>query len=82
MKALTGASPDLPAGFLHFNSLPSVGYIDQKVVELLYDCSAATVWRRVNAGDLPAPRKFGRSTRWNVGEIRAHLAGPVTRVAA
>lgn len=79
-KALN--APDLPKALIYFDALPDIANVDSSVISRLYGCSMATIWRRVNTGDLPAPRKFGRSTRWNVGAIRAHLAGPITKAAA
>jgi len=42
-------------------------------VKELYAVSAATVWRRVTTGLIPAPKKFG--ARITVGELRTALAG-------
>jgi predicted DNA-binding transcriptional regulator AlpA len=40
----------------------------------LFACSAATVWRRVQSGHIPQPRKLSlRTTCWNVGELRLAL---------
>lgn len=37
--------------------------------------SAATFWRRVQAGDFPRPLKLGeRITAWRVGDVRAWIA--------
>lgn len=36
--------------------------------------SEQTMWRKVKAGEFPAPKKFGpQITAWNVGEVRAWL---------
>lgn len=38
--------------------------------------SEMSLWRKVKAGEFPAPRRFGsRTTAWNVGEVRAWLNG-------
>ena len=59
----------------NFDSLPDTANVRQPVVEALYACSGATLWRRVKAGMIPAPHKLGpRITAWNVGELRADLA--------
>lgn len=59
-----------------FGSLPDQAHVRVQVVMALYACSAASVWRYVKNGSIPAPRKFGsRVTAWNVGELRASLAG-------
>ena len=55
-----------------FSSLPDEAHGRRPVVMALYACSAASVWRYVKNGSLPAPRKFGsRVTAWNVGELRS-----------
>lgn len=58
-----------------FGSLPDEAHARLPVVMALYACSAASVWRNVKSGAIPAPHKFGvRVTAWNVGELRASLA--------
>ena len=55
-----------------FGILPGEAHVRLPVVMALYACSAASVWRYVKNGSLPAPRKFGsRVTAWNVGELRS-----------
>ncbi|MGT2471541.1 helix-turn-helix transcriptional regulator [Paraburkholderia terrae] len=63
----------LSKALVSFDSLPDSAHVDVRTVAGLYGCSTPTVWRRVNAGLVPSPRKFGMSTRWNVGELRASL---------
>lgn len=59
----------------NFDHLPDAAFVRQPVVEALFGCSSATVWRRVHAGIIPAPKKFSaRVTTWNVGELRRALA--------
>jgi predicted DNA-binding transcriptional regulator AlpA len=60
-------------GISTFNSLPNVARVRQPVVEALFSISATTVWRRVKAGQLPAPSLNGRIASWSAGEIRAAL---------
>jgi predicted DNA-binding transcriptional regulator AlpA len=58
-----------------FGSLPDEAHVRLPVVMALYACSAASVWRYVKNGTLPATRKFGsRVTAFNVGELRANLS--------
>lgn len=57
----------------NFDSLPDSAFVNQRVVEALFACAPATVWRRTQSGLLPEPKKFGRSTRWNVGSLRRAL---------
>jgi predicted DNA-binding transcriptional regulator AlpA len=65
----------IPDALKNFDSLPDSANVRQPVVQALYGCSAATVWRMVNRGTLPAPRKLSqRITAWNVGELRKALA--------
>lgn len=59
----------------NFDSLPDSANVRQPVVQGLYGCSAATVWRLVKKGVIPAPKKLSeRVTAWNVGELREALA--------
>lgn len=58
----------------NFDQLPDSANVRQPVVQALYACSAASVWRGVNAGRIPKPRKLSpRTTCWNVGELRTAL---------
>jgi predicted DNA-binding transcriptional regulator AlpA len=59
----------------HFDSFPDSANVRQPVVEGLFACSSATVWRMTKRGIIPAPRKLSeRVTAWNVGELRKVLA--------
>lgn len=63
----------------HFDALPDSAYVRQPVVLALFGFSASTLWRRVSAGDFPAPVKQGpRVTAWNVGKLRRALRGSAT----
>jgi predicted DNA-binding transcriptional regulator AlpA len=69
-------TPSIPDALKNFDSLPDSAHVRQPVVEALFACSGATVWRRVKAGTLPQPRKLSqRVTAWNVAEIRQVLRG-------
>lgn len=57
-----------------FDSLPDSAQVDARTVAALHGCTVPTVWRRAARGDLPKPRKFGASARWNVGELRQTMA--------
>lgn len=62
--------------FENFDRLPAVAFVRLPVVAALFACSKPTVWRRVNAGLIPKPRKLGpRVTAWQVGELRQTLGG-------
>ena len=66
---------NIPDALKNFDSLPDSANVRQPVVQALYGCSAATVWRMVKRGTLPAPRKLSeRVTAWNVGALRKALA--------
>ena len=65
----------IPSSLQNFDSLPDSANVRQPVVQALFSCSPATVWRMVKRGTLPAPRKLSeRVTAWNVGELRKKLA--------
>ena len=66
----------IPDAFKYFDSSPDSAYVRQPIVQALFGVSAATVWRMVKRGVLPAPRKLSeRVTAWQVGELRKVLAG-------
>ena len=65
----------IPEALKNFDSLPDSASVRQPIVQALYACSSASVWRGVHAGRIPKPRKLSpRTTCWNVGELRAALA--------
>lgn len=73
-KATDRPDKALPSALRHFDGLPDSANVRQPVVEALFACSGATVWRRVKAGTIPAPRKLSaRISAWNVGELRQAL---------
>ncbi len=59
----------------NFDQLPDAANVRQPVVQGLLGCSAATIWRMVNDGRIPKPKRLAtRITAWNVGELRLSLA--------
>lgn len=64
-------TPDLKA----FADAPDDARVRLNTVTALFGVSSNTVWRRVKAGQFPAPRKDGGCTFWRVGDVRRHLAG-------
>jgi len=68
-------SGEVPSGLKHLDELPDSALVDQPVVEGLFKCSPATVWRWVKSGLLPAPVRRGGTTRWVVGQLRATQKG-------
>lgn len=67
----TNEPKPLPPAFINFDKLPDSAQVRVDVVEHLFSCSEATVWRMAKDGRLPPPRKYspGIST-WNVGDLR------------
>jgi predicted DNA-binding transcriptional regulator AlpA len=64
----------IPSALQHFDQLPDAANVRQPVVEALFACSSATVWRRVKDGRIPKPQKHSdRVTVWNVGDLRRCL---------
>jgi predicted DNA-binding transcriptional regulator AlpA len=57
-----------------FNSLPECALIGIPLLGALLRRSRASIYRDLKVGRLPAPVKFGDSTRWRAGEIRKLLA--------
>ena len=65
----------IPDALKNFDSLPDSANVRQPVVQGLFGCSSATVWRNVKKGIIPAPKKLSeRVTAWNVGALRKALA--------
>lgn len=72
------SSDDIPSGLKQFDYLPDSANVGSAVVCGLYgDISIVSLWRWVKAGRVPAPRKLAgsRLNSWNVGTLRAALAG-------
>lgn len=71
----------IPESLRNFDVLPNSAEVAQPTLKSIFGISDATVWRRVRSGELPQPRRHGkRTTRWNVGELRAILnASPESR---
>lgn len=66
---------EIPEALKNFDFLPDSANVRLPIVEALWGCSAATIWRMVKRGTLPAPRKLSeRVTAWNVGDLRLALA--------
>lgn len=59
----------------NWDILPDSSFVPLLVVCALFSCSPATVWRRVQSGQLVAHRIGKRTTRWKVGELRNALKG-------
>lgn len=67
--------PPIHPALQAFDTLPDSAFVSLPVVCGLYECSAATAWRRVKSGQIVSPHRIGaRTTRWNVGELRRALS--------
>ena len=65
----------LQSALQNFDRLPDSAHVRLPVVKALYGCSAATVWRRVKDGGIPAPARLSaRISGWNVGQLRRSLS--------
>jgi|GEM_PF-608235 len=70
---------DLTNSNYQFQQLPDEAFIRQQQLMNLYivPFSAATLWRRVKAGQFPKPIKLSEQiTAWRVSDIRKWLANP------
>jgi predicted DNA-binding transcriptional regulator AlpA len=57
-----------------FDSLPDAAHVRLPVVQSLYSCSTATIWRMVKSGVIPSPKRLTPNiSAWNVGELRANI---------
>lgn len=74
LPAPSGAN--IPDALANFDRLPDSAFVRLPVVTSLFACSPATIWRRVKAKTIPAPRKLSEGvTAWRVGELRKSLSG-------
>lgn len=65
----------IPSALANFDQLPDSAFVRLPVVCALRGCSAASVWRHVKAGLVPAPQKLSPGiTAFNVGKLRAFMA--------
>lgn len=72
---LDSATAAVKAKSLSFDDLPDEGFLRQsQLIPLVLPFSSATLWRKVNSGEFPAPKKLSdRVTAWNVGSVRAWI---------
>lgn len=65
----------IPDALRNFDHLPDSAHVRLPVVQALFACSPASVWRGIKAGRIPQGRKLSpRTTCWLVGDLRATLA--------
>lgn len=73
-KSSSSTTAAISVALSQFDSLPASAYVQVQTVAGLVGVSRATIWRMVQRGQLPQPKKLSdRATRWNVGELRAAL---------
>ena len=83
--AATAGQPTSNVSAANFDTLPDSAFIrESQLVQspkrpdtpAPLPFSAPTLWRKAKAGTLPAPVKLSeRVTAWNVGAVRAWIAG-------
>lgn len=55
-------------------TIPDAGFIRQIQLLKLIPFSASTLWRRIKAGDFPAPVKLGPNvTAWRIEDVRGWM---------
>lgn len=65
----------IPLAAAHFDVMPNNGYVRAPVVRALFGISNATMHRWILASRIPAPKKIGRTSLFQVGQLRACLEG-------
>ncbi len=56
--------------------LPDTGFVRQGLLLRFVPFSKSTLWRRVKAGDFPAPVKLSTGiTAWKAEEVRSWISG-------
>jgi predicted DNA-binding transcriptional regulator AlpA len=68
-------TPAVPTILKSFKDLPDDAHLGVRSVAALFDAGISTIWARAKRGELPSPKKFGRSARWRVGDLRTALKG-------
>lgn len=56
--------------------------LKSREVEILTAMHRQTIWRKIKAGQFPAPRKMGNINVWPESEIREWIAGVLNGEAA
>lgn len=58
--------------------LPETGFVRQRLLLRFVPFSKSTLWRRVKAGDFPAPVRLSAGvTAWRAEDVRRWIAGRV-----
>jgi predicted DNA-binding transcriptional regulator AlpA len=67
--------PTIPFSIANFDSLPNSAQVDLSCLKALTSKSRATIYRWIDLGFLPKPKKIGTSRNlWSVGDIRRALS--------
>ena len=77
MRPSENLNPTFPSALVNFDQLPASAFVRLPVVRaVLGGRSAASIYRDVQAGRLPAPVALGpRCSGWNVGRLREAITG-------
>ncbi len=68
------ALAETPVSVQNLNTLPDCALLDLSCIKAITGKSRPTIFRWVNKGILPKPRKLGATrNQWTAGEIRAAL---------
>lgn len=70
---LHGTNSSMHSAVAHFDELPDCAYVRLPVVLALFGCRKTTAWRWVKSGRIPAPKKLGGTSIFQVGQLRACL---------
>jgi len=73
LQSLYSSKPHhpIPLAATHFDEMPDSGYVRAPVVRALFGISNATMHRWILASRIPAPKKIGRTSLFQVGQLRA-----------
>lgn len=64
-----------PHQFDHALVLPDTGFVRQRLLLRFVPFSKSTLWRRVKAGEFPAPVKLSTGiTAWKAEEVRSWIS--------
>lgn len=70
--------PGVSRQFDHALILPDTGFVRQRLLLRFVPFSKSTLWRRVKAGDFPAPVKLSSGiTAWKVEDVRNWISGRI-----
>lgn len=77
----TGSADGTSAKALHYESplvLPETGFVRQRMLLRFVPFSKSTLWRRVKAGDFPAPVRLSAGvTAWRAEDVRCWISGKI-----